>query len=252
VFFSSVSLVKRDGASFRGGPVFCVWASGTAKSGVVRKKMSYASSQVLFLGELPFWLKISQSIVEAPAAPFQVHRSPSLRDALRRLDAEQWQALLLDLSHPSAQELLAARKLHDGLAAIPVVALLPIRDPQFQTAASAAGASSSLLLNDVTSASLQHAVVTAINGNTLRSTYRKGTTMTLPLESAPAIGLDRLPPSKIDAISHALNNLLCVINANADILTDQLDSTHNAARSVSQIKKATKSAADLMRLLKTP
>jgi CheY-like chemotaxis protein len=212
--------------------------------------MSYASSQVLFLGELPFWLKISQSIVEAPAAPFQVHRSPSLRDALRRLDAEQWQALLLDLSHPSAQELLAARKLHDGMAIIPIVALLPIADPQFQSAASTAGAASTLLLNDVTSASLQHAVVTAINSTTLRMSYRKGTPMTLPLETA--VGMDRLPSAKIDAISHALNNLLCVINANADILTDQLDSTHNAVRSVSQIKKATKSAADLMRLLKTP
>lgn len=212
--------------------------------------MSYASSQVLFLGELPFWLKISQSIVEAPAAPFQVHRSPSLRDALRRLDAEQWQALLLDLSHPSAQELLAARKLHDGMAVIPIVALLPIADPQFQNAASAAGAASTLLLNDVTSASLQHAVVTAINSTTLRMSYRKGTPMTLPLETA--VGMDRLPFAKIDAISHALNNLLCIINANADILTDQLDSTHNAVRSVSQIKKATKSAADLMRLLKTP
>jgi len=215
--------------------------------------MSYASSQVLFLGELPFWLKISQSIVEAPAAPFQVHRSPSLRDALRRLDAEQWQALLLDLSHPSAQELLAARKLHDGMATIPIVALLPIADPQFQNAANAAGAASTLVLNDVTSASLQHAVVTAINSNTLRMSYRKGTPMTLPLEqTAAAVGVDRLPSAKIDAISHALNNLLCVINANADILTDQLDSTHNAVRSVSQIKKATKSAADLMRLLKTP
>jgi len=217
----------------------------------LERKMSYASSQVLFLGELPFWLKISQSIVEAPASPFQVHRSPSLRDALRRLDAEQWQALLLDLSHPSAQELLAARKLHDGMGAIPLVALLPIADPQFQSAASAAGAASVLLLNEVTSASLQHAVVTAINSNTLRMSYRKGTPMTLPLEQT-AVGMDRLPSAKIDAISHALNNLLCVINANADILTDQLDSTHNAVRSVSQIKKATKSAADLMRLLKTP
>ena len=64
--------------------------------------------------------------------------------------------------------------------------------------------------------------------------------------------VDRLPVSKVDAISHAVNNLLCVINANADILSDQLDSTHNATRSVTQIKKATKSAADLMRLLKTP
>jgi CheY-like chemotaxis protein len=214
--------------------------------------MSYASSQVLFLGELPFWLKISQSIVEAPAAPFHVHRSPSLRDALRRLDSEQWQALLLDLSHPSAQELLAARKLHDGLATVPVVALLPIGDPQYLSAASSAGAASSLVLSDVSAASLQHAVVSAINSNTLRMSYRKGAPMNLPLETTAAVGMDRLPAAKIDAISHALNNLLCVINANADILTDQLDSSHNAVRSVSQIKKATKSAADLMRLLKTP
>jgi len=213
--------------------------------------MSNASSQVLFLGELPFWLKISQSIVEAPSAPFQIQRSPSLRDALRRLDAEEWQALLLDLSHPSAQELLAARKLHDGLGSVPLVALLPIADPQFQSAASIAGAACSLQLAEVSAASLQHAVVTAINSTTLRLSYRKGMHMTLPLEQNAA-GMDRLPSSKLDAISHAINNLLCVINANADILTDQLDSTHNGVRSVSQIKKATKSAADLMRLLKTP
>ena len=213
--------------------------------------MSHASSQVLFLGELPFWLKISQSIVEAPAAPFLVHRCPSLRDALKRLDTEQWQALLLDLSHPSAQELLAARKLHDGIATLPLIALLPIADAQYLNAAAAAGASSTLVLSEVSAASLQHAVVTAINSTTLRMSYRKGTPMTLPLDT-PAIGMDRVPASKLDAISHALNNLLCVINANADILTDQLDASHNAVRSVSQIKKATKSAADLMRLLKTP
>src|SRR5579883_1939894 len=207
--------------------------------------MSYSSSQVLFLGELPFWLKISQSIVEAPAAPFQIQRSPSLRDALRRLDAEQWHALLLDLSHPSAQEL------HDGLGAIPLVALLPIDDPQYRNAANSAGAAASLLLDDVSAASLQHAVLSAINTNTIRSSHRKGTSMTLPLDHSP-LASDRLPTARVDAISHAINNLLCVINANADILTDQLESTHNAVRSVSQIKKATKSAADLMRLLKTP
>lgn len=204
--------------------------------------------QVLFLGELPCWLKISQSIVEAPGASFQVHRSPSLRDALRRLDAEPWHALLIDLSHPSAQELLAARKLHDGLGSIPVVALLPIADADFQTAARAAGASASLLLDDVTAASLQHAIVTAINSTTLRISNRKGTTMSYSLE---ANGAERLP-AKIEAISHAVNNLLCVINANADILSDQLDAAHNAIRSVAQIKKATKSAADLMRLLTAP
>ena len=211
--------------------------------------MSTTGSQILFLGELPFWLKICQSILEAPSSSFQFSRAHSLSDAVRRLNAEQWHALLLDLSHPSAQELLAARKLHDGLSDIPVVALLPIADPQFREAATQAGAAAMLVLSDLNVASLQHALVTAINTETLRNSSRKASSMSYPFEQ-PAV--DRLPVSKVDAITHAVNNLLCVINANADILFDQLDATHNATRSVTQIKKATKSAADLMRLLKTP
>src|SRR5882672_3028593 len=211
--------------------------------------MSTTSSQILFLGELPFWLKITQSILEAPSSSFQFSRAHSATDAVRRLNSQPWHALLLDLSHPSAQELLAARKLHDGLDSIPVVALLPISDPQFQEAAVQAGAASSLVLADLNVASLQHALVTAINTETLRNSSRKVSSMSFPFEQA---AVDGRPVSKLDAISHALNNLLCVINANADILSDQLDPSHNATRSVTQIKKATKSAADLMRLLKTP
>jgi CheY-like chemotaxis protein len=211
--------------------------------------MSTAGSQILFLGELPFWLKISQSIVEAPSSSFQICRAHSLTDALRRLRAEQWHAILLDLSHPSAQEFLAARKLHDGLDSVPVVALLPISDPQFHEAAVQAGAASSLLLADLNVASLQHALVTAINTETLRNSSRKVNSMSFPFEQSAG---DGRPVSKVEAISHAVNNLLCVINANADILFDQLDASHNATRSVTQIKKATKSAADLMRLLQTP
>ena len=210
--------------------------------------MSNFESQVLFLGELPFWLKICQSILEAPASSFQFSRAHSLDDAVRRLNAEPWHAILLDLSHPSAQELLAARKLHDGMGSVPVVALLPINDPQFQKAAAAAGAAASLLLADISVASLQHALVTAINTETLRNSPRKASSMSYPFEES---ALDGRPVTKIDAISHAVNNLLCVINANADILTDQLDPSHNATRSVTQIKKATQSAANLMRLLKS-
>lgn len=211
--------------------------------------MSTSGSQILFLGELPFWLKICQSILEAPASSFQFSRALSLNDAVRRLNSEQWHALLLDLSHPSAQELLAARKLYDGLDSLPIVALLPISDPQFHQAAAQAGAASSLLLSELNVASLQHALVTAINTETLRNSPRKVSPMSFPFEHSSS---DRLPANKIDAISHAVNNLLCVISANADILTDQLDATHNATRSLTQIKKATKNASDLIRLLKTP
>ena len=211
--------------------------------------MSTVGSQILFLGELPFWLKISQSILEAPSSSFQISRAPSFSDALRRLNSEQWHALLLDLSHPSAQELLAARKLHDGLGSVPIVALLPIADTQFREAAAAAGAASSLVLADLNVASLQHALVTAINTETLRNSSRKANSVLYPFEQA---AVDGRPVSKVDAITHAVNNLLCVINANADILTDQLDPSHNAVRSLTQIKKATKNASDLIRLLKTP
>ena len=211
--------------------------------------MSTAASQILFLGELPFWLKISQSILEAPSSSFQICRAPSFDDAFRRLNSEKWQALLLDLSHPSAQELLAARKLHERLDSVPVVALLPISDPQFHKAALQAGAASSLVLADLTGSSLQDALVAAINTDTIRNPSRKGSSMSSPLEQASP---NRVPASKLDAISHAVNNLLCVINANADILSDQLDASHNAVRSLTQIKKATKSASDLIRLLNTP
>jgi len=211
--------------------------------------MSTAASQILFLGELPFWLKISQSILEAPSSSFQICRAASFDDAFRRLNSEKWQALLLDLSHPSAQELLAARKLHEWLDSVPVVALLPISDPQFHKAALQAGAASSLVLADLTGSSLQDALVAAINTDTIRNPSRKGSSMSSPLEQASP---NRLPASKLDAISHAVNNLLCVINANADILSDQLDASHNAVRSLTQIKKATKSASDLIRLLNTP
>jgi DNA-binding NarL/FixJ family response regulator len=211
--------------------------------------MSTAASQILFLGELPFWLKISQSILEAPSSSFQICRAPSFDDAFRRLNSEKWQALLLDLSHPSAQELLAARKLHERLDSVPVVALLPISDPQFHKAALQAGAASSLVLADLTGSSLQDALVAAINTDTIRNPSRKGSSMSSPLEQTSP---NRLPASKLDAISHAVNNLLCVINANADILSDQLDASHNAVRSLTQIKKATKSASDLIRLLNTP
>ena len=210
--------------------------------------MSTSGSQILFLGELPFWLKITQSILEAPASSFQFSRALSLNDAVRRLNSEQWHALLLDLSHPSAQELLAARKLHDGLDSLPIVALLPISDPQFHQAATQAGAASTLLLSELNVASLQHALVTAINTETLRNSSRKVSPMSFPFEQSFS---DRLPANKLDAISHAVNNLLCVISANADILTDQLDATHHATRSLTQIKKATKNASDLIRLLKT-
>ena len=56
--------------------------------------------------------------------------------------------------------------------------------------------------------------------------------------------------TRAQVISHALNNLLCVITANADILSEHVDASGPGVRSLSEIKRAAKSASDLMRLLK--
>jgi glutamine synthetase type III len=56
--------------------------------------------------------------------------------------------------------------------------------------------------------------------------------------------------SKAQVLSHALNNLLCVITANADILSEHVDASGPGVRSLEEIKKAAKAASDLMRLLK--
>ena len=58
------------------------------------------------------------------------------------------------------------------------------------------------------------------------------------------------PVTRNQAISHAMNNLLCVISAHADILSEHLDLSESVARNVSEIKKAAKSAAEFMRHLK--
>jgi predicted ABC-type ATPase len=56
--------------------------------------------------------------------------------------------------------------------------------------------------------------------------------------------------SKTQVISHALNNLLCVITANADVLSEQISHDGPGEHSLSEIRRAAKSASDLMRLLK--
>jgi len=56
--------------------------------------------------------------------------------------------------------------------------------------------------------------------------------------------------AKIELVSHALNNLLCVISAYADVLADQVAGSEPAVRSIGEIKKAAKSASDLMRHLR--
>jgi CheY-like chemotaxis protein len=210
--------------------------------------MSHDPIQILFLGELPVWLKIAQALVDAQGVSPQLHRAASLRDAMRRLAVEKWDAVLLDLDHPPARELLAALKLHSVFHAVPAIALLASSDPQLEGAALSSGVGSCLAVGTVTAKAVQDAVLATIHSNKSNTFSRKGGQMPF-LTDAPASEL--VPAGKIELISHALGNLLCIISANADILAEQVDGSQYAIRSVDQIKKATKTAAELTRRLKT-
>jgi hypothetical protein len=60
---------------------------------------------------------------------------------------------------------------------------------------------------------------------------------------------DPASQSRTQAISHALSNLLCVITANADLLAEHVSGSAHGEHSLTEIKKAAKSASDLMREL---
>jgi hypothetical protein len=209
--------------------------------------MSRDPIQILFLGELPVWLKIAQALVDAQGASPQLHRAPSLRDAMRHLAAEAWDAVLLDLDHPPARELLAALQLHSVFHAVPAIALLASSDPQLEAAALSSGVGSCLVVNTITAKAVQDSVLAAIQNSKSNTSSQIGAPMQL-LPDAP--GTELVPTGKVELISHALNNLLCIISANADILAEQVDSSQYAIRSLDQIKKATKTAAELTRRLK--
>jgi len=209
--------------------------------------MSQDPIQILFLGELPVWLKVAQTLVDAQGASPQLHRAASLRDAMRHLAAEEWDAVLLDLDHPPAAELLAALKLHSVFQAVPAIALLASSDPQLEAAALSSGVGACLAVNTLTAKTVQNAVLAAVHKSKSNTSSPPGAQMQL-LPDNP--GTELVPSGKIELISHALNNLLCIISANADILAEQVDGSQYAIRSVDQIKKASKTAAELTRRLK--
>jgi hypothetical protein len=102
-------------------------------------------------------------------------------------------------------------------------------------------------LDDLTACALRDAVLSCISEHKSESHLRKASSMHLTLnipETAP------FPTTKNQIISHALSNLLCVISANADLLADHVSSSGPGTHNLTEIKKAARSAADLMRHIK--
>jgi len=203
--------------------------------------------QILFLGENPSWMRVSNALAEAPAPPLRIHRSDSPSDLLRVLAEGYWDALAIDLHAWSFQGLRVIQKIRTEYPAIPVLALFYPSVKDLDKKAQQAGASHCLPLNQLSADLFHTTLLEAHSGQKTQAHLRKAD----PMELAP--GPHNNGPfssSRMEAITHTLNNLLCVISANADVLADQFAGSDPAVHNVDEIKKAAKNASDLLRNLK--
>jgi len=203
--------------------------------------------QILFLGENPSWMRVTNALAEAPAAPLRIHRSDSPSDLLRVLAEGYWDALAIDLHAWSFQGLRVIQKIRTEYPAIPVLALLYPSVKDLDKRAQQAGASHCLPLNQLSADLLHTTLLEAHSEQKAQGHLRKPDETELPI--GPRVSGHYLS-NRLEAVAHTLNNLLCVISANADVLADQIPGSDPAVHNVAEIKKAAKSASDLMRNLK--
>jgi CheY-like chemotaxis protein len=203
--------------------------------------------RILFLGEHPCWFRLSQSLGETPAALLDVHRLDSLAELFRSLAGGRWDAVAIDVHASNFQGLNYVEKVRSEYPAFPILAVYSPSVQELGAKARTRGASGCLSLEDFTAAGLHNAVTACLAENKAQSHLRKAAQMQLTFNIPDA---STFPSSRNRVITHALNNLLCVISANADLLADHLTATGSDARPLQEIKKAAQPAATLMRQLK--
>jgi DNA-binding NarL/FixJ family response regulator len=202
---------------------------------------------ILFLGDDSTWLTLSEAITAAPGASLSVQRVDSLADLFHALAVSDWHAVALDVHAGNFQGLHFIQKVRAEYPAFPILALYSPSIPQLDAKAVTSGASRCLPLDRLTAGVLDAAVTSCFAEHKSESHLQKGSPMSVN-SSTPVPST--FPSSRNQLITHALNNLLCVISANADILADHLSSSGPGSHSITEIKKAALAAAALMRQLK--
>jgi DNA-binding NarL/FixJ family response regulator len=200
--------------------------------------------QILFLGETPAWSKVTQAIAEASGVPVKVHRLNSLDDLFRSLASGQWHAVAIDVNAWNFQGLHYVEKIRAGHPSFPIIALHAGAVRGIDAKALTLGASRCLSVDDLTRDGLRGAIENCLSQKKSPLHVQSGLQIQLSFES------NDFPATRNQAITHAMNNLLCVITAHADILAEHLDPCESLSRNIAEIKKAAKSAADFMRHLK--
>ena len=207
--------------------------------------MSNSPFHLLFLGEDLAWSKLSRALAAATRASIKIHRAQSLNELFLVLAGGRWHAVALDVHAWNFQGLHYVDKVRSEYPALPILALYSSSVNDLDNKARNVGASHTLAFETLDSQGLLSAVFSTLADLHPHSQARKDSLVPEHLNLSEAGSA-----SRTQAISHALNNLLCVITANADLLAEHLGRSSPGERSLSEIKKAARSVSDLMRQLK--
>lgn len=207
---------------------------------------------ILYLGENAAWSKLSQALLDAPDSSLNVRRLDSLAELFHALAAGRWHTLVVDVHAWNFQGLHFVEKVRSEYPAFPIVALYSQALPDLEKKAATSGASRCIALDQLSTESLRTAIASVLADTKSQFILEKGSPVNPPLQNPEGVAMTF---SKNQVITHALNNLLCVISANADLLADKLGDSAGPGlgpdfRPISEIKKAAQSAAALMRHLK--
>jgi len=207
--------------------------------------MSNSPFHLLYLGEDRAWSRLSQALAAAPRASIKTHRAQSLNELFLVLAGGRWHAVALDVHAWNFQGLHYVDKVRSEYPSLPILALYSSAVTDLANKATNVGASHTLALEDLDTDTFLSAIFSSLADLHPYSQPRKDSSVITAFNLS-----DTTPSSRTQAISHALNNLLCVITANADLLAEHVPHDSTGERSLIEIKKAAKSASDLMRQLK--
>jgi len=202
--------------------------------------------QILFLGENSSWFKLSQAVAASPET-LRVRRLDSLAELFHTLAVGQSHGLAIDVHSWNFQGLHYVEKVRSEYPAFPIIALYSPSVREIDKKAVTSGASGCISLGDISAEGLHAMVAAVLSDKKSQFILERGSQMQLPSPDTERVTISL---SKNQVITHALNNLLCVISANADLLADKLSGSGPDPRPLSEIKKAAQSAAALMRHLK--
>jgi hypothetical protein len=206
--------------------------------------------EILFLGEDSAWDQLCRALRAAPDPSLRFQRLESLEDLFHSLAVGCWHAFLVDVHAWNFQGLHYVEKVRSEYPAFPIVAIFASGVPDLDKKAIISGASRCIRIDQLTTEALYSTLASTLADTKSQFILQGGTQSPLPLRDPDGVTITF---SKNQVITHALNNLLCVIAANADILSDNLCASAGPGanlRPLSEIKKAAQSAAALMRHLK--